>query len=93
MDLSIVIALYNEKESLPELLERIRDVLDKPLGANENTLPVYEVLFVDDGSKDGSWDFIAEVAKKDVRIRGIRFVAITENPRPSIAVLKLHKAM
>ena len=43
MNLSIVIALYNERESLPELLERIQSVLSKPLGKQESdTLPEYE---------------------------------------------------
>src|SRR5690554_5854210 len=73
MDLSIVIALYNEQESLPELLERIRNVLQKPLIPTEEALPRYEVLFVDDGSTDESWDFIAQEAEADKRVRGIRF--------------------
>lgn len=73
MDLSIIIALYNEQESLPELLERIRDVLQKPLIPAEEVLPRYEVLFVDDGSTDESWDFIAKEAEADKRVRGIRF--------------------
>ena len=48
MDLSVVIALYNERDSLPELLERIRTVLDSPLVENTKELPLYEVIFVDD---------------------------------------------
>ncbi len=73
MDLSIVIALYNERESLPELLERIREVLSKPLDSRKNEAPRYEVIFIDDGSTDESWDFITLQAKEDQRIRGIRF--------------------
>lgn len=73
MDLSVVIALYNERDSLPELLERIRAVLDSPLVENTKELPLYEVIFVDDGSTDGSWDFISDQASKDSRVHGIRF--------------------
>lgn len=73
MDLSVVIALYNERDSLPELLERIRAVLDSPLVEDSTELPLYEVIFVDDGSTDGSWDFISEQAGKDSRVHGIRF--------------------
>jgi glycosyltransferase involved in cell wall biosynthesis len=73
MDLSVVIALYNERDSLPELLERIRSVLAAPLREEDPALPQYEVIFVDDGSTDGSWNFISEEAGKDARIHGIRF--------------------
>ncbi|HHV02737.1 MAG: glycosyltransferase family 2 protein [Bacteroidales bacterium] len=73
MDISVVIALYNERESLPELLERIRTVLNAPLGDKGDSLPAYEVIFVDDGSTDGSWTFIREQAEQDLRIHGIRF--------------------
>lgn len=73
MDLSVVIALYNERDSLPELLERIRSVLTASLGENKPEPPLYEVIFVDDGSTDGSWDFISEQAAQDSRIHGIRF--------------------
>ncbi len=73
MDLSVVIALYNERDSLPELLERIRSVLDVPLREDSSALPEYEVIFVDDGSTDGSWDYISEQADKDPRVHGIRF--------------------
>jgi len=75
MDISIVIALYNERESLPELLDRIDAVLT-PLSLR------YEVILIDDGSQDGSWSFIAERAEQMKqeeqtaslgRIRGIRF--------------------
>jgi glycosyltransferase involved in cell wall biosynthesis len=65
-DLSIVIPLFNEKESLPELLAWIRSVMNAN-GYN------YEIIFVDDGSTDGSWDEIQELAKGDDRIKGISF--------------------
>jgi glycosyltransferase involved in cell wall biosynthesis len=63
-ELSIVIPLLNEQESLGELASRI----DAALGSRS-----YEILFVDDGSTDGSWDVIASLASADSRIKGIRF--------------------
>ena len=66
MDISVVIPLLNEKESLPELRSRIDNVM-----ASEGLS--YEIIFIDDGSTDGSWDVIADFAKSDPRIHGIRF--------------------
>jgi glycosyltransferase involved in cell wall biosynthesis len=63
-ELSVVIPLLNEHESLAELASRI----DAAIGARP-----YEILFVDDGSTDGSWDVIASLAAADSRIKGIRF--------------------
>ncbi len=65
-DLSIVIPVYNEEESIPELLEWIFRVIDG------NKIDA-EVILVDDGSSDGSWPVIQEKAKSDPRIFGIRF--------------------
>ncbi|HEV2946548.1 MAG TPA: glycosyltransferase family 2 protein [Gemmataceae bacterium] len=64
--ISIVIPVYNEKESLKILLGEIDAV-----GRQANL--ELEVLFVDDGSQDGSWDVIRELAASDQRVRGIRF--------------------
>jgi glycosyltransferase involved in cell wall biosynthesis len=64
--LSIVIPVYNEKDSLALLHAEIADVVGK---ANLDA----EIVFVDDGSRDGSWDVIAELARHDGRVRGIRF--------------------
>jgi glycosyltransferase involved in cell wall biosynthesis len=66
MDLSIVIPLYNEDESLPELCEWITRVVT----ANNFS---YEIILVDDGSTDNSWEVIEEMAKKDKNIKGIKF--------------------
>jgi len=66
MNISIVIPLLNEKESLRELYDRIGSVLD------ENGLS-YEIIFVDDGSTDGSWDVVKELKMDDDRIKAIRF--------------------
>lgn len=65
-DLSIVISLYNEEESLHELVEWIEGVMKK-----EGY--VYEIIMVDDGSKDGSWKIVKELSEKNPCIRGIRF--------------------
>ncbi|MFC2152425.1 glycosyltransferase family 2 protein [Bacteroidota bacterium] len=66
MDVSIVVPLFNEEESLPELLEWIKRVMDK------NAL-TYEVIMVDDGSKDKSWQVVNELKKKYETIKGIKF--------------------
>ena len=65
-DLSIVVSLYNEAESLPELVSWIEKVMDR-----ENY--DYELIMVDDGSRDGSWEVIQALAKKNSNIRGISF--------------------
>ncbi len=65
-DLSIVISLYNEEESLPELVRWIEDVMDKE-GYS------YEVIMVDDGSTDSSWNIVRHLSQKNSCIRGISF--------------------
>lgn len=65
-DISFVIPLLNEEESLPELVSRIRAV-----AAGQSWS--YEVIFVDDGSTDKSWSVIEGLAKEDANIHGIRF--------------------
>ena len=66
MDLSIVIPLYNEEESLPELIEWI----DKVVKVEKLSC---EVIMVDDGSKDGSWKVIQSLSETFPCLRGIRF--------------------
>ena len=66
MNISVVIPLYNEEESLPELCEWIERVMI----ANAYT---YEIILVDDGSKDKSWQVIEHLAVKNKNIRGIQF--------------------
>ena len=63
---SLVIPVLNEKESLPPLFAEIREVADA------NKLRV-EVVFIDDGSTDGSWTVVSELAAADPRVRGIKF--------------------
>ena len=66
MDISVVIPLYNEEESLEELYSWIERVMEK-YGLS------YEVIFVNDGSTDHSWDVIEGLAQKTDRVRGIKF--------------------
>ena len=65
-DLSIVISLYNEEESLPELIKWIETVMV----ANKYD---YEIIMVDDGSTDSSWKIVKGLSEKNPAIRGISF--------------------
>ncbi len=66
MDISVIVPLYNEEESLPELAAWIKKVMDEHQFS-------YEVLMVDDGSTDKSWSIVESLHKDNPRIRGIRF--------------------
>lgn len=66
MNLSIVVPLYNEEESLPELCSWIKSVVDQ----HGYT---YEVLLIDDGSRDDSWKVIQTIAASNPNIKGIKF--------------------
>ncbi len=66
IDISVVIPLYNEDESLPELYDWIERVMDK------NSFS-FEVIFVNDGSTDHSWDVITELAARSEHVKGIKF--------------------
>jgi len=66
MDISLVIPLKDEEESLPELSEWISRVMN----ANNYS---YEIIFVDDGSTDNSWKIIEELSNKNPNIKGIKF--------------------
>ena len=66
VDLSILIPSYNEKESLPELLSWIHRAIDP-----ENLS--MEIIIVDDGSDDGTWDTVKDLAAADSAIRAIQF--------------------
>ncbi len=65
-DISVILSIYNENESLPELVERIRKVMA------DNGFS-YELIMVDDGSRDGSWDTVRRLAGGHDDIRGISF--------------------
>ena len=64
--LSLVLPVHNERESLPILQAEIAAIVQS------HALAV-EVIYVDDGSRDGSWDVIKDLAARDPRVRGLRF--------------------
>ncbi|MBO5719944.1 MAG: glycosyltransferase [Bacteroidales bacterium] len=66
MNISVVVPLYNEAESLPELHSWIKRVM------NENNF-TYEIIFVSDGSTDNSWEVIEKLSKEDNAVKGIKF--------------------
>ena len=66
MDISVIIPLYNEEESIGELFAWIKRVMD----AHQYS---YEVLFISDGSTDRSWDIILELQRSNPTVHGIRF--------------------
>lgn len=66
MDISVIIPLYNEDESLPEL----HDWIVRVMNAHKFT---YEIIFVNDGSTDRSWEVITELSRKNEHVRGIKF--------------------
>jgi len=66
MDISVIVPLYNEAESLPKLYEWIEQVML----ANKFS---YEVIFVNDGSTDDSWKIIEQLKEKHEQVRGIKF--------------------
>lgn len=60
---SIIIPIYNEEENIVELYSRITDVMEK--------VGTYEIIMVDDGSRDRSWEMIKDLHEKDTRIKGL----------------------
>ena len=66
MDISVVVPLYNEAESLPELTEWIKRVM------NENKF-TYEILYINDGSTDESWKIIKKLQENDPCVKGVCF--------------------
>ncbi|MFN4005951.1 MAG: glycosyltransferase family 2 protein [Chitinophagaceae bacterium] len=66
MDLSIVIPLYNEEESLPELTQWIERVATSHQYS-------YEIILVDDGSTDRSWQIVQQLSQQNANIKGIKF--------------------
>jgi len=67
MNLSIVIPLLNEEESLKELHDWIVQVM-------QSNHFLYEILFIDDGSTDGSWQKIEQLSQANQNVRGLRFL-------------------
>lgn len=66
IDITVVVPLYNEAESLPELMEWINRVM------HENSFS-YEVIMVDDGSSDTSWDVLQQLRSTFPQLRGVKF--------------------
>lgn len=66
LDLTIIVPLFNEEESLPELTAWIHRVIDPKSWK-------FEIIMIDDGSRDGSWDTVTRLASSDDTIHGIRF--------------------
>lgn len=66
MDISVIVPLYNEEESLPELHAWIKRVMD----ANHFS---YEIIFVNDGSTDGSWKVIEALSQQNKEVKGVKF--------------------
>lgn len=67
MNISIIIPLLNEEESLTELHDWIVRVM-------QSNHFLYEILFIDDGSTDGSWDIITQLGRSNPSVKGIRFL-------------------
>ena len=66
MDLSVVIPLYNESESIEELNNWVTNTL------NSKSIS-FEIIYIDDGSSDGSWDIVKSLANHSDNIKGISF--------------------
>ena len=67
IQISVVIPVYNEQENLSELYRRLKTVLE------ENLQVTYEIIFVDDGSKDNSWTIIEDLHDHNKAVKGIKF--------------------
>ena len=65
-EISVIIPFLDEEESLPELYQQLKDVL-------ATTNWSYELIFVDDGSRDKGWDFVRSIVDSDSTIRGVKF--------------------
>jgi len=86
MNISVVIPLFNEEESLPELHDWIKRVMDE----NKFT---YEILFVDDGSKDKSWQVIESIAAKIIVLKQLNSDVTMVSLQACMLVLKLLRVM
>lgn len=86
MDISVVIPLYNEAESLSELHAWISKVMKEHHYS-------YEIIFINDGSTDNSWDIIESLRLKDSHVKGIKFRRNYGKSPALFAVSKLLKAM
>jgi len=95
--ISAVIPIYNEEENIPELHERLTPILEKLCSDSGHSRDNYEIIMVDDGSRDRSWELIRGLHRRDSRVRGMTFsrnfghhIALTaglDNCRGSTVVL------
>ncbi len=67
VELSVVVPILNERESLHPLLDELSNVIENACSVSQ-----YEVIFVDDGSTDGSWDLISELSQSRSQVSGIK---------------------
>ncbi|EIM75376.1 glycosyl transferase family protein [Nitritalea halalkaliphila LW7] len=81
LDISIVVPAYNEEESLPELCRWIFEVLRADARS-------FELLFIDDGSADSTWQVIQQLAAQHPEVKGYRLSEISVNLPPSTSDLK-----
>lgn len=65
-ELSVAVPVFNEQENIPELYRRLVAALDGCVAS-------FEIVFVDDGSRDATWTLVQELAARDGRVRGLRF--------------------
>jgi glycosyltransferase involved in cell wall biosynthesis len=65
LDVSVILPAYNESDSIDGVYEQVAVVMDEQPYS-------YEIIFVDDGSTDGTWERIVQLAQKDLRVRGLR---------------------
>lgn len=70
---SVIIPIYNEEENIPELYKRLTAVMGKLCSDEGFSIDGYEIILVDDGSADRSWQLIKELHVKDQRVKGISF--------------------
>ena len=82
MDISVVIPLFNEEESLKELHDWIASTM-------QSNRFLYEIIFIDDGSTDSSWNVIEEISQNSSHVKGIRFQKTLENHKHYMLVFKL----
>lgn len=78
--ISVVIPAYNEQENIPAAAERLGGILAP--------LDDYELIFVDDGSRDGTWELIKQLGETDEHIRGLHFRGISARRALSLRGLK-----
>lgn len=70
---SVIVPVYNEEENIPELCRRLVPVMEKACKESGSAADDFEIVLVDDGSRDRSWGLTQELHGRDARIKGLRF--------------------